>query len=133
VPTRIFQGVQQPVCIVVVSRSKKTNLETPAFVRFRALHTGKREIKFEALKKIHLSDAEWIDCPTDWRAVSACFARSMGELPETGEPICVQRLRRTANADVGNRARCDIAGETLACTCRSSARDKGTLVPSHSA
>jgi hypothetical protein len=68
VPTRIFQGVQQPVCIVMVSRSKKTNLETPATVRFRALPTGKREIKFEALKDIHLHDAEWIDCPTDWRA-----------------------------------------------------------------
>jgi hypothetical protein len=68
VPTRIFQGVQQPVCIVMVSRSKKTNLETPASVRFRALPTGKREIKFEALKSIHLNDAEWTDGPTDWRA-----------------------------------------------------------------
>jgi Type ISP C-terminal specificity domain/N-6 DNA Methylase len=68
VPTRIFQGVQQPVCIVMVSRSKKTNLETPATVRFRALPTGKRDIKFEALKSIHLNDAEWTDCPFDWRA-----------------------------------------------------------------
>jgi hypothetical protein len=68
VPTRIFQGVQQPVCIVMVSRSKKTNLETPASVRFRALPTGKREIKFEALKSIHLNDKEWTDCPSDWRA-----------------------------------------------------------------
>ena len=68
VPTRIFQGVQQPVCIVMVSRSKKTNLETPATVRFRTLPTGKREIKFEALKGIHLHDAEWTDCPSDWRA-----------------------------------------------------------------
>jgi hypothetical protein len=68
VPTRIFQGVQQPVCIVMVSRSKKTNLETPASVRFRALPTGKREIKFNALKGIRLNDTEWIDCPTDWRA-----------------------------------------------------------------
>jgi len=68
VPTRIFQGVQQPVCIVMVSRSKKTNLETPASVRFRALPTGKRKIKFEALKSIHLNDPEWINCPTVWRA-----------------------------------------------------------------
>jgi hypothetical protein len=68
VPTRIFQGVQQPVCIVMVSRSQKANLDTPASVRFRALPIGKREIKFDALKSIHLKDAEWIDCPTDWRA-----------------------------------------------------------------
>ncbi len=68
VPTRIFQDVQQPVCIVMVSRSKKTNPETPASVRFRALPTGKREIKFEALNSIHLNDTEWMDCPSDWRA-----------------------------------------------------------------
>ena len=68
VNTRIFQGVQQPVCIVMVSRSKETDLGTPAKVRFRALPTGNREIKFDALEKIHLNDAEWIDCPTGWRA-----------------------------------------------------------------
>jgi len=68
VPTRIFQGVQQPVCIVMVSRSKKTNLDTPSSVRFRALPIGKREIKFDALTSIHLNDTEWTDCPTDWRA-----------------------------------------------------------------
>ena len=68
VPTRIFQGVQQPVCIVMVSRSKKANIETPARVQFRALPTGKREVKFAALHGIHLKDAEWIDCPTEWRA-----------------------------------------------------------------
>lgn len=68
VNTRIFQGVQQPVCIVMVSRSKETNLGAPARVRFRALPTGKREIKFAALQTIHLNNTEWIDCPTEWRA-----------------------------------------------------------------
>jgi hypothetical protein len=68
VPTRIFQGVQQPVCIVMVSRSNKADLETPASVRFRALPIGKREIKFDALKSIHLNDTGWMDCPSDWRA-----------------------------------------------------------------
>lgn len=52
----------------MVSRSKKANMDSPALVRFRALPTGKREIKFEALRKSHLDDTEWIDCPTDWRA-----------------------------------------------------------------
>jgi hypothetical protein len=68
VPTRIFQGVKQTVCIVMVSRSKQTNLEIPANVRFRALPTGTREIKFEALKGTHLNGPDWIDCPTGWRA-----------------------------------------------------------------
>ena len=52
VPTRIFQGVQQPVCIVMVSRSKKTNGEVPTPVRFRALPEGRREEKFIALANI---------------------------------------------------------------------------------
>ena len=68
VNTRIFQGVQQPVCIVMASRAKKTDSNTPAAVRFRSLPVGKREVKFDALKKIRLTDAEWADCPTDWRA-----------------------------------------------------------------
>ena len=45
VNTRIFQGVQQPVCIVLVSRSKATKLNIPANVHFQALPLGKREIK----------------------------------------------------------------------------------------
>jgi predicted helicase len=68
VNTRIFQGVQQPVCVVMASRSKKTDLNAPATVRFHALPLGKRELKFDALQKIKLSDAEWVDCPSDWRA-----------------------------------------------------------------
>lgn len=68
VNTRIFQGVQQPVCIVMVSRSKKANQQTPATVHFRALPVGKREEKFEVLKNIHLNDTDWIECPDEWRA-----------------------------------------------------------------
>lgn len=37
VPSRIFQGVQQPVCIVLVSRSKAKAADTPAAV---AAHPG---------------------------------------------------------------------------------------------
>ncbi|MGD0520844.1 MAG: type ISP restriction/modification enzyme [Terracidiphilus sp.] len=68
VNTRIFQAMQQPVCIVMASRSKKTNMETPATVRFRALQAGKREEKFAALHSIQIKDAGWTDCPTEWRA-----------------------------------------------------------------
>jgi hypothetical protein len=68
VNTRIFQGVQQPVCIVVVSRSKATKPNIPANVHFQALPLGKREIKFAALSKIGLDRRGWIDAPTEWRA-----------------------------------------------------------------
>jgi Type ISP C-terminal specificity domain len=68
VNTRIFQGVQQPVCIVLASRSKATKLGIPANVHFQALPLGKREIKFEALAKLGLARGGWTDAPTEWRA-----------------------------------------------------------------
>jgi len=68
VNTRIFQGVQQPVCIVLASRSPKNSTEAPAKVRFRALPSGHREGKFAALGKVTLDDGAWVACPQDWRA-----------------------------------------------------------------
>jgi hypothetical protein len=68
VNTRIFQGVQQPVCIVLVARSAKSDPNTPAAVRFRALPEGRRESKFAALDSLSLEHEGWMDCPTDWRA-----------------------------------------------------------------
>ncbi|MBN2132980.1 MAG: N-6 DNA methylase [Sedimentisphaerales bacterium] len=66
VPTRIFQGVQQPVCIVLASRVERDD-ETPAIVRFRTLPRGSREAKFAAIAKISLDDDGWVECPDDWR------------------------------------------------------------------
>ena len=68
VPTRIFQGVQQPVCIVLASRSPGSVEEVPARVRYHALPAGKREEKFKALSRLKIDSARWADCPTDWRA-----------------------------------------------------------------
>ncbi len=68
VPTRIFQGVQQPVCIVLAARRLGKDEKTPAKVRFRALPKGKREEKFTALAALSLDGKDFIDCPTDWRA-----------------------------------------------------------------
>jgi hypothetical protein len=67
VATRIFQGVQQPVCIVLAAKRLEKNASLPAKVHFRALPTGRREEKFAALGKIALGDAGWMDCPGGWR------------------------------------------------------------------
>ena len=67
VNTRIFQGVQQPVCIVMASRSGKRTKALGA-VHFRALPKGKREEKFVALKAARLGDKAWIACPEEARA-----------------------------------------------------------------
>ena len=77
VNTRIFQGVQQPVCIVLASRSANNKAETPARVRFQALPSGHRTEKFAALGKLTLGDEAWADCPSDWRA--PFLPASMGE------------------------------------------------------
>jgi hypothetical protein len=68
VNTRIFEGVQQPVCIVLASRSPKTDRAVPATVRYRALPEGHRRDKFDALAALRLDDAGWQACPTEWRA-----------------------------------------------------------------
>ena len=69
VSTRIFEGVQQPVCIVLASRSAKNDPTSPAKVRFHALPAGHRTEKFTALGSLRLQGAKaWTDCPTDWRA-----------------------------------------------------------------
>lgn len=67
VATRIFQGVQHPVCIVLGSRSR-TPGEGAARVRYRALAKGRREEKFAELKTIALSGKGWSDCPSEARA-----------------------------------------------------------------
>ena len=46
VNTRIFQGVQQPVCIVLASRSAKSDANVPAKVMFHLLPSGHRQEKF---------------------------------------------------------------------------------------
>ena len=68
VSTRIFQGVQQPVCIVMALRSREAGSCTPAQVRYRVLPRGDRTAKFQALSRITLNDDGWIDCPSELRA-----------------------------------------------------------------
>jgi hypothetical protein len=66
--TRIFQAVQQPICIVLASRSPKNDADTPAKVRFHSLPTGHRTEKFKALGELRLAASTWTDCPAEWRA-----------------------------------------------------------------
>ena len=67
VNSRIFQAVQQPVCIVLASRSASRRDAAPARVRFQSLPAGPRATKFDALQRITLGDQGWTDCPTEWR------------------------------------------------------------------
>jgi hypothetical protein len=68
VSTRIFEGVQQPVCIVLAARKLDKKSDEPARVRFHALPKGQREMKFAALKTLSLEGSTWVNCPSAWRA-----------------------------------------------------------------
>jgi hypothetical protein len=68
VSSRIFQGVQQQVCIVMASRPESVDKAAPAKVRFRSLPEGDRDLKFAALSEIGLDDAGWVNALDDWRA-----------------------------------------------------------------
>jgi hypothetical protein len=67
VASRIFQGVQQPVCIVMASRRASADGASPAKVRFRSLPEGEREAKFAALADMALDDEGWVEAPSGWR------------------------------------------------------------------
>ena len=66
--SRIFQDVQQEVCIVLASRRASSDKTSPAQVLFRRLPEGDRELKFGALAKIGLDDGGWVDALIDWRS-----------------------------------------------------------------
>jgi hypothetical protein len=68
VPTRIFEAVQQPVCIVLALRDHSTTSETPAPTRFHRLTKGTRVDKFAQLANLSLTSADWESCPDEWRA-----------------------------------------------------------------
>ena len=76
VRTRIFQGVQQPVCIVMALRNTDAGSSSPARVRYRALPPGHRDDKFAALGAISLDDGGWTECSSDSRA--SFFPRAAG-------------------------------------------------------
>jgi hypothetical protein len=68
VATRIFQGVQHPVCIVLASRSPTNDRKSPARVRYRSVRPGKRGDKFRELAALTLGSKGWLDCPSEERA-----------------------------------------------------------------
>jgi type ISP restriction-modification system protein len=67
VPTRVFAGVQQPVCITIAIRDGTTGEDTPAPVLHHAI-SGLQQQKFKALSTLELGGDGWAACPTRWGA-----------------------------------------------------------------
>jgi len=65
--SRVFQGVQQPVCIVLAARTPASTNKQPATVHYRALPAEHRDEKFRTLSRVGLDDGGWQTCPSGWR------------------------------------------------------------------
>ena len=115
VPTRIFQAVQQPVCIVLAARSKQKAADTPAAVKYTVLPAGKREEKFAALAKLKLESKVWQDCPTEWRAPFLPAATGeWASYPALDELFAYNGSGVHAGPHLDHRAGCRIAAAALA-------------------
>jgi hypothetical protein len=68
VSTRIFEAVQQPVCIVLALRDGTTTSDAPAPVLFHQLAKGHRTDKFVQLAQLSLDSEQWEPCSQEWRA-----------------------------------------------------------------
>ena len=67
VPTRIFPGVRQPLCIGLFIRKPNTGTDTPAVMKYAAL-TGKQAEKYDSLSKLKLESPIWRPVRSEWTA-----------------------------------------------------------------
>ncbi|WP_063766285.1 type ISP restriction/modification enzyme [Streptosporangium amethystogenes] len=65
VSTRVFPGVQQPLCIGIFARYGTGNWETPALIHHISL-AGHRSQKFARLAELVVDGPGWADCATGW-------------------------------------------------------------------
>jgi hypothetical protein len=67
VPTRVFQDVQQPVCIVLAARTENKSRNVPAGLKYLSLQRGRREAKFAELANLSLDVSSWRNGAIGWR------------------------------------------------------------------
>jgi hypothetical protein len=66
VRTRIFPGVQHPLCIGVFVRNNRSKSDAPARIRYLSI-AGTRQDKFLQLIHVHPDGENWIECSAGWR------------------------------------------------------------------
>ncbi|MEV2267786.1 type ISP restriction/modification enzyme [Nonomuraea africana] len=66
VSTRVFPGVQQPLCIGIFVRYGTGNRETPALIHHLSL-AGHRSKKFARLAELAVDGPGWVNCATGWQ------------------------------------------------------------------
>jgi len=66
VKSRVFPGVQHPLCIGIFVRSGDLDAANPAVVRLATVG-GKQGEKFAALADLHSTSSEWKECESGWQ------------------------------------------------------------------
>ncbi len=66
VPSRVFPGVQHPICITLAVRTGQGDEMTPANVYYRSLAPGRREQKYDELSTVSIRNEGWELVPKDW-------------------------------------------------------------------
>ncbi|MEV0227969.1 type ISP restriction/modification enzyme [Nonomuraea sp. NPDC050786] len=66
VPTRVFSGVQQPLCIGIFARYGESDRETPARIHHLSV-SGHRTQKFAQLAELTIDGLAWAECATGWQ------------------------------------------------------------------
>jgi N-6 DNA Methylase len=105
--TRIFEAVQQPVCIVLALRNHSTTSDTPAATGFHQLAKGSRVDKFAELKNLSLASAEWELCPDGWRAP---FLPAIGVTRPLGQSIGGEERPGGRGEPAGGREGAEVCG-----------------------
>lgn len=65
VPSRLFPGVQQEICIGIFARYGAPKMNVPARIHHTAV-TGNQQQKFEQLSALRIGSPIWQDCPAGW-------------------------------------------------------------------
>lgn len=66
VNSRIFPGVQHPICIGIFVRKGIDKPDKPATVRYTSI-AGKRTEKYQQLGALDPDEGPWVECPEQWR------------------------------------------------------------------
>ena len=133
VPTRIFQGVQQPVCIVMALRSTDAGSVAPGTgpIPGTAARTPNRQVRGARRDHAGRRRVDGMPVgPTRPRS-SRGSAGAWGEFPALRGPVRLRRLWCHARADLGDRTRSRFARATVGgASIRSRYREEGGAVPS---
>ena len=134
VNTRIFQGVQQPVCIVLAARTPNKDRENARAAEVhgaagRASRAGEVRGAGQALAE---GDRKWVDGPTDWRDPFLPEQRAWATFPPLAEVIRYGRLWRDAGTNMGDCTGCSdrLRARWRRTSDEKNRRAKGSLVSS---